>query len=74
MKAGKEHRVPLTDRAIEVLREAEKLRRGAFVFPSFRADKPLSNMAFNALVTRMKVRATAHGFRSSFRDWGGRCH
>jgi integrase len=71
MKAGVEHRVPLVDRALEILDEVEKLRRGEFIFPSFRADKPLSNMAFDALMTRMGVRATTYGFRSSFRDWAG---
>ncbi|WP_375460590.1 tyrosine-type recombinase/integrase [uncultured Enterovirga sp.] len=71
MKAGKEHRVPLTERALEILTDVEKIRRGDFVFPSHRADRPLSNMAFDALLTRMKVKATPHGFRSSFRDWAG---
>lgn len=71
MKAGKEHRVPLGDRALAILEDVEPLRRGEYIFPSFRADKPLSNMAFDALLTRMKVQATAHGFRSSFRDWAG---
>jgi integrase len=71
MKSGKEHRVPLTDRGLEILARAEEHRRSDLIFPSFRADKALSNMAFDALLTRMKVRATAHGFRSSFRDWAG---
>ena len=72
MKAGREHRVPLSDRALAILDAAALLRRGGgYVFPSFRADKHLSNMAFDALITRMKVKATAHGFRSSFRDWAG---
>ena len=72
MKAGREHRVPLVPRALAILDEAESLRRGDYVFPSFRADKPLSNAAFDALMTRMGVSgATPHGFRSSFRDWAG---
>lgn len=71
MKREREHRVPLTDRAIEILAEMQTIRRGGFVFPSFRADKPLSNGAFDALLDRMKVPATAHGMRSSFRDWAG---
>lgn len=71
MKGGREHRVPLSERALELLAAVKLLSRGEYVFPSFRADKPLSNMAFDALLTRMKVRATAHGFRSSFRDWVG---
>lgn len=72
MKAGREHRVPLVPRAMAILDEAESVRRGDYVFPSFRADKPLSNAAFDALMTRMGVSgATPHGFRSSFRDWAG---
>ena len=40
-----------------------------FVFPGRKPTKPLSNMAFEMTLRRMKVEATAHGFRSSFRDW-----
>ena len=73
MKAGREHRVPLCDRAMEILAEMARVRRvsSPIVFPSSKADRSLSNMAFDALLTRMKVSATAHGFRSSFRDWAG---
>lgn len=71
MKREREHRVPLTDRAMAILEEMQAIRRGDFVFPSFRADKPLSNGAFDALLDRMKVAATAHGMRSAFRDWAG---
>ncbi|KQQ13538.1 integrase [Methylobacterium sp. Leaf123] len=71
MKAGREHRVPLVARAVEILDAVAPLRRGDLVFPSFRADRPLSDMAFSALLTRMGCAATAHAFRSSFRDWAG---
>ncbi len=76
MKAGRTHRVPLTDRAMEILTAAEKLRTdprsSAFVFPGARRGRPLSNMAFKQLFVRMGVDGiTAHGFRSSFRDWAG---
>lgn len=71
MKREREHRVPLVDRAVVILDEMAGIRRGDFVFPSFRADRHLSNGAFDALLERMKVDATAHGFRSSFRDWAG---
>ena len=73
MKAGREHRLPLTARALETLDEAERLRGPAdFVFPGARRGKPVSNMAFDALMRRMKVKGiTGHGFRSSFRDWAG---
>lgn len=74
MKAGREHRVPLCDRALAILDEVDPLRRGTYLFPSFRADRPLSSAAFEAVLTRMKVTgATPHGFRSSFRDWAGDC-
>jgi integrase len=69
MKAGREHRVPLCDRAIEIL--AELPREGDFVFVGSRSGKPLSNMAMLELVRGMRGKgATVHGFRSSFRDWG----
>jgi integrase len=77
-KAGREHRVPLVDRAVAILEAAAALRTdpspAAFVFPGGRAGRPLSNMAFKALFERMGVTGiTAHGFRSSFRDWAGEC-
>jgi integrase len=70
MKASKEHRVPLSSRALAILEEMAAIRRGDFVFPGARAGKPLSNMAFLMLLRRMgRGDLTAHGFRSSFRDW-----
>ncbi|GJD32573.1 Prophage integrase IntA [Methylobacterium adhaesivum] len=71
MKAERDHRVPLTPRMLEILDAVEPLRRGDYVFPSFRADKPLSDMVFAALYKRMGRRITTHGFRSTFRDWVG---
>jgi integrase len=72
MKRGIEHRVPLVPRAIQIIEEAKKLARGDLVFPAFRADKPLSDMALTMLLRRMKVEgASVHGFRSSLRDWAG---
>ena len=70
MKAGREHRVPLSPAALDVLREAEKVKLNEFVFPGQKRGKPLSNMALLMLLRRFNVAAvTAHGFRSSFRDW-----
>jgi len=70
MKAGKEHRVPLADRCIDILRSARELAGGsALVFPGSNPAKPLSNMVFLMTLRRLKVEATAHGFRSAFRDW-----
>jgi integrase len=72
MKAGKEHRVPLTDRVIAILREVEPLRRDdGYVFPGRKDGRPLSGMAMEMLLRRMEVEVTVHGFRSSFRDWAG---
>jgi integrase len=72
MKAGREHRVPLSPRAVDIFRQLEKLRTGEFVFPGQARGKPLSNMAMEMILRRMKIEnATVHGFRSSFRDWAG---
>lgn len=73
MKAGKAHVVPLSPRALAVLQEAATLRAGdapdTLVFPGGKTGKPMSDMALTMLLRRMDVDATAHGFRSSFRDW-----
>lgn len=72
MKAGKEHSVPLSKQALAILKAMQKTREGQFVFPGGKAKTPLSNMAMNATLRRMKVTdVTVHGFRSSFRDWAG---
>jgi len=72
MKAGREHRVPLSTRVVAILRELEKLRTGDFVFAGQARNKPLSNMAMEMVLRRMEIEnATVHGFRSSFRDWAG---
>jgi len=70
MKAGKEHRVPLSKPALAVLKRLHDAAPGAFVFPGNKADKPLSNMAMLMLLERMeRSDLTVHGFRSTFRDW-----
>ncbi|ANW04973.1 tyrosine-type recombinase/integrase [Bradyrhizobium icense] len=72
MKAGREHRIPLSTRAIAILRQLEKLKAGNFVFAGQARNRPLSNMAMEMVLRRMKIEdATVHGFRSSFRDWAG---
>ena len=70
-KAGREHRIPLSERAVEILREMERAKSGEFIFPGRNSKRPLSNMAFEMLLRRAKSEFTAHGFRSSFRDWAG---
>jgi integrase len=74
MKAGREHRVPLSDAALDVLHEMEALRRhdSDFVFPGARAGKPLCDRGLTTALRRMGLgEITAHGFRSTFRDWAG---
>jgi integrase len=71
MKAGKEHRVPLSPRAVEILKATSKLG-GDYLFPGS-GDGNLSSMAMTMLLRRMKVDATPHGFRSAFRDWSAEC-
>ena len=70
MKASREHQVPLSNRSIEVLRQAEELADGPseLVFPGLRG-RPLSDMVFTAMLRRLDVPAVAHGFRTSFKDW-----
>lgn len=71
MKAGREHRVPLTDAAIALL--GEKGKDAALVFGSeTKAGKPISDMSMTAVLRRMsRDGITVHGFRSTFRDWAG---
>ena len=70
MKAKRVHRVPLSSRCMEILDRAKQLGgKSTFIFPGRSGDKPLSNMVFLMALRRMNLQATAHGFRSSFRDW-----
>jgi integrase len=71
IKAGREHRVPLSPRCLEILKRAKQIAgESPFVFPGRALNTPLSNMAFLMLLRRLKREdITAHGFRSSFRDW-----
>jgi integrase len=68
MKAGREHRVPLSGRAIEIVERMAEIRTGDLVFPGRRRRRPLSNPSLARLCPAL---ATAHGFRSAFRDWAG---
>lgn len=72
MKAGRTHRVPLVDRAVELLKALHETRTDAFVFPGGRKGQSLSSHAILMLMRRMEMgHFTPHGFRSSFRDWAG---
>lgn len=70
MKAGKPHRVPLSAAALDILKGLQGASEGPYVFPGGKRGKPLSNMAMLVLLRRMGRRdLTAHGFRSTFKDW-----
>ena len=73
MKAKREHRVPLSARAVDILREAQALTddRG-LVFPSPRG-KSMRDEVLSKLLKTLKISAVPHGFRSSFRDWAQEC-
>jgi integrase len=73
MKAGREHRVPLSSRALTILEDMARLRTsGEFIFSGQRYGKPLSSATLETTLRKMKDGgATIHGFRSSFRDWAG---
>ena len=81
MKAGRDHRVPLSKRALKVSKALHQVRAGQFVFPGQKPDTTganistrLSDMALEMVLRRMKIEnATVHGFRSSFRDWAAEC-
>ena len=75
MKAGREHRVPLSQRALTIIKVMHKLRHGDFVFPSARhPGKCLAVRTLWRLMRGMGIRgATVHGFRSAFRDWAAEC-
>jgi integrase len=70
MKSGKLHRVPLSPRCIEILRQQRSAREGDLIFPG--QSGALNENAFRYIMRRLGVgQYTAHGFRSSFRDWCG---
>lgn len=69
MKAGREHRVPLSKRALGVIEQMPLVDDCPLIFPGFH-NRPLSDMSLSAVLKRMNVEnVTVHGFRSTFRDW-----
>ena len=68
MKAGREHRIPLSKPAITLLKSLPSFGGTEVVFPSTKGD-PLSDMTLTATMRRMKVDATPHGFRATFATW-----
>ncbi len=71
MKAGKEHRVPLSRQSVDLLKALPK-SKSRFVFPATRGGM-LSDMTLSAVTRRMEKDAVPHGFRSTFRDWAAEC-
>jgi integrase len=70
MKAGREHRVPLSDAVLAILEDMRAIRHSEFVFPGGRIGRPLSNMGLLMTLRRMgRGDLTTHGFRSCFADW-----
>ncbi len=72
MKAHRDHRVPLSTRAVAIVSGMQAVRRSGdpFIFPGGKAGRPLSNMAFLMLLRRMaRADLTAHGFRATFKTW-----
>lgn len=71
MKAGVEHRVPLSKQALHLLSKVPRMAGVDYLFPSARGEKPISDMAMTMQMRRYGVDYVPHGFRSAFRDWGG---
>jgi integrase len=71
MKAGRPHRVPLSTRAVTILREMERHRSGDFVFPGRIKGAHLTPNVLIVRLRRLGCKHTTHGFRSAFRDWVG---
>ena len=70
MKAGKEHRVPLVKRSLDILEAVKPFSHEKYIFAAGKKDQPLSNMAMVMLLRRMDIKdITVHGFRSTFRDY-----
>ena len=74
MKAGNEHRIPLSSRAMTIINEMESNRQSDFVFAGGRIGKGLSNAAMDKMLqSTLGYQCTVHGFRSTFRDWAAEC-
>lgn len=70
MKSGREHKIPLSEPAVAVVKTVKEMAQADFLFPGPSGRKPLSNMACLAVLARMeRTDLTVHGFRSTFRDW-----
>lgn len=68
MKAGKQHRVPLSEPAVKLLKALPRFEGSPYIFPAARGGM-LSDMSISAVTRRMGLDVVPHGFRSSFKDW-----
>lgn len=68
MKAGREHRVPLSPPALKLLHALPRIEGTSLLFPSTK-NTPLSDMTLSGVLRRMGIEAVPHGFRSTFKDW-----
>jgi len=74
MKADKEHKVPLSNPAIAVLKAMREIRQSDLVFPGFKPGQPIGADALRELIKKLAGDAvTVHGLRSTFRDWAADC-
>src|SRR5205823_284493 len=74
MKGDREHRVPLSNRTLEILGEMQIIRQGNLLFPGYKPERPHSHGAMLRVLDGMgRDGLTVHGFRSSFRDWAAEC-
>ena len=72
MKMDRPHRIPLSAQALSILEYMKPVRNSDYIFPGQKTGRPMNNMTFLKLLERMgKGDLTAHGFRSTFRDWIG---
>jgi integrase len=69
MKMKEVHIIPLSDRALEVIREAQALGDDGLIFPGMRSGRPMSDMTMSKLVKELGYPVDIHGFRTSFRTW-----
>jgi integrase len=74
MKAGKEHKVPLSAATVAILKEMATIRHSDYVFPGYKQGRPLGHNGLWALAKRAaNAEITVHGLRSTFRDWAADC-
>jgi integrase len=73
IKARREHRVPLSDRAISILNEMADIRQNDFVFPGTKEGQPIGVVALLRQLRELSKHTTVHGLRSTFKDWCAEC-